>query len=164
MRKTQNLLTASSDSKGPVERNTLKCDAYNREYIKYKFLSLARISSKTKSFFFLDIHLHLLLCRILWKAEVSDADITYLYFAHQHLCQSAKLSFCLLPHAIIQGKEESRGYVCWGKTIRAFRFIPSASLNDWKVVLLVSVDWENVVIRVTHNTNPCTHCCTSIQT
>lgn len=65
MRKTQDLLTASSDSKGPVERNTLKCDAYNREYIKYKFLSLARISSKTKSFFFLDIHLHLLLCRIL---------------------------------------------------------------------------------------------------
>lgn len=52
MRKTQDLLTASSDSKGPVEWNTLKCDAYNREYIKYKFLSLARISSKTKSFFF----------------------------------------------------------------------------------------------------------------
>lgn len=43
MRKTQYLLTASSDSKGPVERNTLKCDAYNREYIKYKFLSLACI-------------------------------------------------------------------------------------------------------------------------
>lgn len=53
MRKTQYLLTASSDSKGPVERNTLKCDAYNREYIKYKFLSLARISSKMKSFFFM---------------------------------------------------------------------------------------------------------------
>lgn len=46
MRKIQYLLTASSDSKGPVERNTLKCDAYNREYIKYKF------QAKQKAFFF----------------------------------------------------------------------------------------------------------------
>lgn len=51
------------------------------------------------------------------------------------------------------------GRECRGKTIRPFHFIPSSNLNEWKVALLVRVDWENVLIRLMRDTGqmPPTH-------
>lgn len=51
---------------------------------------------------------------------------------------------------------ESPGHFRRGKTIQPFHVIPSSNLNEWKVALLVRVDWENVVIQAMRDTGQTT--------